>query len=81
MQSIINLKSLFISNNVRITFLGLSNAFIKNLYIKILYLLPFIFLKTVFFYNIVNYKNRLTLFNVVKIKTFEYMYIDIYLIN
>ena len=81
MQSIINLKLLFLSNNVRKTFLSLSNVFIENLYTKILYLLLFIFLMTIFSYNFVNYKIRLAFSNVVKIKKFEYMYIDIYLIQ
>ena len=81
MQPIINLKSLSISNNVRITFLSLSNALIKNLYEKILHLLPFIFLKTIFSHNFVNFKTHLALFNVVKMKKFECIYIDIYLIQ
>ena len=74
-------RSLRFSINARITFLGLSNALIKNLYIKILHLLPFIFSKTIFFYNFINYKINLALFNVVKIKKFECIYIDIYLIE
>ena len=78
MQLNINLKLFFISNKVRITLLDLSNVFIKNLYIKILHFLPFIFLKPVFFYNFVNYKPRLALFKVVKIKKLEYIYIDIF---
>ena len=80
MQSIINLKSFFISNNARITFLGLSNAFIKNLYIKILHLLLLTSLKMKLFYNFENYKTGLALFNVVKIEKFEFIYIDIHLI-
>ena len=85
MQLIINLKSLFISNLFRITFeiasLGLSSAFIKNLYIKILHLLLSISLKRKFSYNFVNYKTRLALFNVVRIKKLKCIYIDIYLIQ
>ena len=71
MRPIINLKSLSISNSARITFLDLSNALIKNLYIKILHLLPFIFLKTDFSHNFVNYKTRFALSNAVKIEKFE----------
>ena len=81
MQSIINLKSLFISSSVRIKFLGLSNALIKNLYIKILHFLFLIFLKTVFSYDFVNYKINLALSNAVEIEKFECIYIDIYLIQ
>ena len=81
MQLIINLKSFFISNSARRAFLDLSNAFIKNLYVIFLHLLLFIFLKTVFSHNFVNYKTRLALFNVVKIEKFECIYIDIYLIE
>ena len=77
----INLKSNSISNSARIKFLGLSNALIKNLYIKILHLLPFIFLKTIFSHNEINHKSRFALSNVVKIEKFEYIYIDIYLIQ
>ena len=46
-----------------------------------LYLLSFIFLKTIFFYNFVNYKTRLALFNIIKVEEFKYIYIDIYLIQ
>ena len=81
MQSIINLKLFSISNNVRIAFLGLSSALIINLYIKILYLLLFTFLKIKLFHNFVNYKTNLALFNTVKIEKFEYIYINIYLIQ
>ena len=69
------------SINVRIMFLNLSSALIKNLYIKILHLLFFISLKINFFHNFVNYKTNLALFNVVKIQKFERIYIDIYLIQ
>ena len=81
MQSIINLKLLFISNKVRIKFLDLSSALIKNLYIKILHFLPLTFRKIKLFYNFVNYKIDLALSNVVKIEKFEYIYINIYLIQ
>ena len=63
-----------------INLLNLSRLFIKNLYVIFLHLLSFIFFKTIFFHNFVNYKTRLTLFNVIKIKKLECIYIDIYLI-
>ena len=81
MQLIINLKLLFISNSVRIAFLDLSSALIKNLYIKILYLLFLISFKIKFRYNLVNYKTNFALFNVVEVEKFEYIYINIYLIE
>ena len=81
MQSIINLKLLFISNNVRIMFLDLSRLLIKNLYVIFLHFLLSIFLKIIFSYNFVNYKTRFALFNAVKIEKFECIYIDIYLIE
>ena len=81
MQSIINLKLFSISNNARIASLGLSNALIKNLCIKILHLLPPISFRIKFYYNFVNYKTDLALFNVVRTEKFECIYIDIYLIQ
>ena len=85
-------KFIYVINNkfVNITFfdiarlinlLNLSRLLIKNLYVIFLHLLPLIFLKITFFYNFVNYKTRFALFNVVKIKKFGYIYIDIYLIK
>ena len=81
MQLIINLKLLFISNNVRITSLGLSSALFKILYIKVLHLLFLILLRIKLSHNFINYKTDFALFKVVKIEKFEYICINIYLIQ
>ena len=61
-----------------INLLNLSRLFIKNLHVIFLHFLPFIFLKTTFSQNFVNYKTRLALFNAVKNKNLN-VYISIYI--
>ena len=77
-----NLVGVTLFNITRlINLLNLSRLFIKNLYVIFLYLLSFIFLKIIFSHKFINYKTHFALFNVVKIKKFECIYINIYLIE
>ena len=67
MQPIINSELLRFSVSVRLTSLGLSNAFIKKINETFLQLEIIFSLRVELVYNFVNCKTRFTLFNDVKI--------------